>query len=91
MAEYTDALFNSKNRHLGIKAIIYFDELNPTTVTKDDALVDYSITESMWEDSSSVFGNISANTLDLTLNNQDRRFTPSNIAGEFYGKIKRSG
>lgn len=33
-------------------------------------------------------GNIPSGTLELTLNNQDKRFTPTNTGGALYGKMR---
>lgn len=88
MAAYNDILFNEADREFDSKVLIYFDELIGTEITKEDYLIDFNILEEMWEDSGTVMGSVSANTLDLTLRNENRRFTPTNMDGPYSGKIK---
>lgn len=92
MAELYDATdldYNADSRALLSQVEIYFDEDTPTTITKDDYLIDWDILEEVGSDSNNPIGDSSANELSLSLLNEDGLFSVTNVDGPYYGKIKR--
>ena len=92
MAELYDATdldYNADSRALLSQVEIYFDEDTPTTITKDDYLIDWDILEEVGSDSNNPIGDTSANELSLSLLNEDGLFSVTNVDGPYYGKIKR--
>lgn len=86
----TDADFNAKSRELSVKLEIYFDgeTETPLTVMKNDYLVDASWLEEGSADSSNPYGEVSSFELTFRLYNTNGIFSPTNVAGPYYGKIK---
>lgn len=84
----TDEMFNRASRTVSAKLDIYFDA-SPVSVTKDDYLVDFDMLEEVWDSTTGILGNVVANTLDATILNDNRIFSPTNSDGPYYGKIKK--
>ena len=85
--DHIDADFNAPSRQVECKVEIYFDA-EPLVITHSDYLMKLSLTEESSAESSNPLGAVSANELDLTLSNKNRIFTPTNVTGPYYGKIK---
>lgn len=88
----TDSMFNSDFRQILAKLVIFFgedDDVSVLEVTQNNYLISLDIDEDTWGSSaSSLFDNISPNTLDFTLANTNRIFSPTNELSPYYGKIK---
>jgi hypothetical protein len=91
MAASTDSHYNAESRELVAKIDIYFDGPGaaPFTITRDDYLVDFEVSEDFGIEDDSPLAHFTANVLDVTIVNLEGIFSPSNTASPFYGKIKQ--
>lgn len=80
------ATYNDASRSIIGKLEVYFSA-SPTTITADDYLMDFQVTEELTAESTTPLGAVSANELSFTLSNFDNRFSPANSSGPFYGQI----
>lgn len=85
----SDADFNKDSRSVLMKVDIYFDgkDRSPLTVTRDDYLLDLSITEESGADSNWPIGEVSANEMMMELYNEDGLFSPTNTTSIYADKI----
>lgn len=82
--------YDKSTRHILGKIDIFFDgyENEPTTIDMSNYLIDYQIVEEASAEDKNPLGAISANELTFTLTNFNSIFSPSNVNGPYYGKIK---
>ena len=82
--------YDKSTRHILGKLDIFFDgyENEPTTIDMSNYLIDYQIVEEASAEDKNPLGAISANELTFTLTNFNSIFSPSNVNGPYYGKIK---
>ena len=83
----TSAMFNAASRYIKMRASIYFTE-TPVSVTSEDYITSLDITEECLSESITFEGTVIANMLTLKLSAIDKRFSPHNTAGPYYGLIK---
>lgn len=89
MRPMTDADFNKDSRSVLMKIEIYFDGIDrsPLTVTKEDYLLDFNITEESGADGNWPLGEVSANEIMFDLYNDDGLFNPTNTDSIYHDKI----
>lgn len=82
--------YDKSTRHILGKLEIFFDgyENEPITIDMSNYLIDYQIVEEASAEDKNPLGAISANELTFTLTNFKGIFSPSNVNGPYYGKIK---
>lgn len=82
--------YDKSTRHILGKLDIFFDgyENEPITIDMSNYLIDYQIVEEASAEDKNPLGAISANELTFTLTNFNSMFSPSNVNGPYYGKIK---
>lgn len=82
--------YDKSTRHILGKIEIFFDgyENEPITIDMSNYLIDYQIVEEASAEDKNPLGAISANELTFTLTNFKGIFSPSNVNGPYYGKIK---
>ena len=82
--------YDRPTRHILGKLDIFFDgyENEPITIDMSNYLIDYHIVEEASAEDKNPLGAISANELTFTLTNFNGIFSPSNVNGPYYGKIK---
>ena len=83
---HTDAEFNASSRMVQAKVEICFPSAT-VTVDHTDYIISFDLLEEMCADGSTIFGSLSSNVFNLTLENFDRRFSPKNVDGPYYGEI----
>lgn len=85
-----NAYYDKLTRHILGKLEIFFDgyENEPVTVDMSNYLIDYQVVEEVSAEDKNPLGAISANELTFTLTNFKSMFSPSNVSGPYYGKIK---
>jgi len=86
--DFLDAV-NARTRQWRVEAEVYFDgpESPPTIFTEED-IVNMELLEELADDTNPL-GVITANELDITFSNDDRRFTPTNTDSPYHGKLKQ--
>ena len=89
MSVSTDEMYNSNSRYLHERYLIHFSSTNVLEVLKSNYLMTSSILEETYKVSSSPFGDITSNELELSLLNLNGIFNPKNIASPYYGLMKR--
>lgn len=89
MAASTDEMYSSSSRYLHMKYVIYFSNTNVLEVDKSNYLISSSILEETYKKSTSPFGDISSNELELTILSQNGLFNPKNTKSPYYGLMKR--
>lgn len=82
--------YDKSTRHILGKLEIFFDgyENEPIIIDMSNYLIDYQIVEEASAEDKNPLGAISANELTFTLTNFNGIFSPSNVNGPYYGKIK---
>lgn len=82
--------YDRPTRRILGKLDIFFDgyENEPITIDMSNYLIDYQIVEEASAEDKNPLGAISANELTFTLTNFNSIFSPSNVDGPYYGKIK---
>lgn len=82
--------YDKPTRHILGKLEIFFDgyENEPITIDMSNYLIDYQVVEEASAEDKNPLGAISANELTFTLTNFNSIFSPSNVNGPYYGKIK---
>lgn len=82
--------YDRPTRRILGKLDIFFDgyENEPITIDMSNYLIDYQIVEEASAEDKNPLGAISANELTFTLTNFNSIFSPSNVNGPYYGKIK---
>lgn len=82
--------YDRPTRRILGKLDIFFDgyENEPITIDMSSYLIDYQIVEEASAEDKNPLGAISANELTFTLTNFNSIFSPSNVDGPYYGKIK---
>lgn len=82
--------YDRPTRRILGKLDIFFDgyENEPITIDMSNYLIDYQIVEEASAEDKNPLGAISANELTFTLTNFNGIFSPSNVDGPYYGKIK---
>ena len=82
--------YDKQTRHILGKLEVFFDgyENEPITIDMSNYLIDYQVVEEASAEDKNPFGAISANELTFTLTNFNSIFSPSNVNGPYYGKIK---
>ena len=85
-----NAYYDKPTRYILVKLEIFFDgyENEPITIDMSNYLIDCQVVEEASAEDKSPFGAISANELTFTLANFNNIFSPSNVNGPYYGKIK---
>lgn len=90
MSVSNDDMYNSSSRYLHKMYRIHFSaDKPPLEVTKADYLLSSSILEEACKTSSSPFGEVTSNVLELSLFSQDGMFNPKNASSPYHGLIKR--
>lgn len=86
----TDADFNKTSRYLSLKLEVFFDGVDsaPLVITNNNYLVDADWLEEGSAESTNPFGAVSSNELSFRLYNRDGMFSPTNVEGPYYNKIK---
>lgn len=84
-----DAMYNANSRYLHKMYRIHFSTTKVLEVYKSDYLVSSDIYEEAYKVSSSPFGDVTSNELELSLLNLDGMFNPKNEDSPYYGFIKR--
>lgn len=87
-AEYKIAVYNDERRWVP-KVEVYFDgdEKAPTIFEGDDIAIISSLEEEK-ADFDNPLGLVTANEIDVTFDNSDRKFTPTNNNSPYYSKLK---
>ena len=82
--------YDKPTRHILGKLEVFFDgyENEPIIIDMSNYLIDYQVVEEASAEDKNPFGAISANELTFTLTNFNSIFSPSNVNGPYYGKIK---
>lgn len=82
----TDEMFNGSSRQVSKKLLVYFTD-TPVEISKDNYLISCDIEETTWCSASKLFNSIEPNTLDATIANVDRLFSPSNLDSPYASSI----
>lgn len=86
----TDENYNAESRAIEQKIVISFEGMDPVSLYRSDYLVSTSILEEAHSQSTTTpFGGITSNEIDVELLNENGIFTPSNQNSPYYGKMKR--
>ena len=85
----TDAMYNASSRYLHKMYRIHFSGAKVLEVLRSDYLLSSSILEESYGVSSSPFGDVTSNELELSLLNSDGIFNPKNTESPYYGFIRR--
>lgn len=82
--------YDRATRQILGKLEVFFDgfEDDPVVIDMSNYLIDYQVVEEASAESKNPLGALSANELTFTLTNFDNIFSPSNVDGPYYGKIK---
>jgi hypothetical protein len=83
----TDEMFNGSTRELNMIISVYFDD-TPLDITTSNYLIDCYVDELTWCTESSMLGELSPSSIDIKVANPNKIFTPSNVDGPYYGKIR---
>ena len=80
---------NADTRMFHVKCEIYFDgdDHPPTLFEGDQDIAAFTLLEEAYAESISPLGALSSNEFTLALNNREHRFTTTNTASPFYGKL----
>lgn len=89
MSVSTDAMYNSNSRYLHKMYRIHFSNTVVLEVLKSNYLISSSILDESYKTSSSPFGDITSNELELSLLNENGIFNPKNTKGPYYSYIRR--
>lgn len=81
--------YNGLNRYVIVRIGFLLEGSSDYTYLEhnDDLILDFRILEEISTDSNNVIGNMSANQLEMSLNNLDFIFSPYNYESEFYEKM----
>lgn len=77
--------FNEPSRQLEAYVEMYFDPSNPEIVSY--GIIDFTLLEELKADTNNPVGDITANEFMLSIDNTLRRFSPTNINSDLYGKL----
>ena len=82
--------YDKPTRYILVKLEIFFDgyENEPITIDMSNYLIDCQVVEEASAEDKNPFGAVSANEFTFTLANFNNIFSPSNVNGPYYGKIK---
>ena len=90
MAIAVDSDYNALSRYIIGKVDFYFDgdDAEPVTVSHSDGLIDFALLEEANADSDSLFGNVTANEVTVTIYNDGGKYSPTNESSPYYGKMR---
>ncbi len=81
-------LYNADSRSIDAQVLMYLTDV-PIVLDKESYLMSFNMLEELGSDSAAnVSGEVSANSLDLKLFNDNGIFSPSNTASIYYGLMK---